>query len=416
MAFSNTSYSETVTSLLGNMNKFVKNDYYKFSDKPPTPVEYFHINKHASTLDEGSKLAFTDIGKDSPLRFNLVHDFMLYGIDSPISISYQSDEYGLESSSIEGDAYALPNTIRPIPGDIFIISYMKETIIFTIIESSPDTLEDGSNMWKITYKSRPTSSVEISQLYRQVVGEYKFIIDNIGTEYNCILKTDVVDFVKLVDTKIKLLKSYFKRLFYNKRVQTFTFKYLNDYFYDPYLIEFIRRNKVLEGDEEYVYVAHQTHLDTLFPMLYNNTIFRCLETKDYSHIQAYPHRGVGKLITGANNIFYNRIEDYWEIYYDYNPGYEALRKIPCFMDEFISHVEDGELLEANITFYNIIIKYFYGDSIDIFDIDELDKIQYQDNSILFYALPCLIYCLENSMKELIKIKEDAEDNILDKED
>lgn len=416
MAFSNTSYSETVSSLLGDMTSFVKNDYYKFSDKPPTPVEYFHINKHASTLDEGSQLAFADIGKDSPLRFNLIHNFMLYGIDTPMAINYQSDEYGLESGAIEGDAYALPNTVKPIPGDIFIINYLKETVIFIVTEVSPDTLNDGSNMWRIAYKSKSTYNEKVKALYRQVVGEYNFIIDNIGTEYNCILKTDVVDFVKLVDEKIKVLKSYFKRLFYNKRVQTFTFKYLNEYFYDPYMIEFLRRNKVLEGDSEYIYVSHQTQLDTLFPMLYNNTIFRCLETKDYAHIQGYPHRGVGKLITSLNNIFYNRIEDYWEIYYDYNPGYEPLKQIPCFMDEFISHVEDGEVLEANITFYNIIIKYFYDDSIDIFDIDELDKIQYQDNSILFYALPCIIYCLENSMKELIKIKDDAEDNILDKED
>lgn len=416
MAFSNTSYSDTVSALLGDMQKFVKNDYYKFSDKPPTPVEYYHINKHASTLDEGSKLAFADIGKDSPLRFNLIHGFMLYGIDTPISLSYQSDEYGLESSAIEGDAYILPNTIKPYPGDVFVISYIKETILFTVIESMPDTLEDGSNMWKITYKSRPTSNREIKQLYLQIVNEYNFFIDNIGTEYNCILKTDVVDFIRLVDEKIKLLKSYFKRIFYNKRVQTFTFTYLNDKFYDPYMIEFLRRNKILDGDDEYIYVAHQTQLDVLFPMLYNNTIFRCLEKKDYAHVDGYIHRGVAKIITGDYNIFYNRIEDYWEMYYDYNPGYEALRKIPCFMDEFISHVADGELLETNITFYNVIIKYFYDESIDITDIDEIDKIQYQDNSILFYALPCIIYCLENSMRELIKVKDDAENNILDKED
>ena len=205
MAFSNTSYSETVNSMLSTMSGFVKNDYYKFSDKPPTPVEYYHI----STLDEGSKLAFADIGKDSPLRFNLIHGLMIYGIDTPISITYQNDEYGLEASAIEGEAYILPNTVRPFPGDVFIISYVKEKILFTVTDSAPDTLEDGSNMWKITYKSRPTTSQEMKQLYLQIVGEYNFIIDNIGTEYNCILKSDVVDFVELVDEEIRKLKNYF---------------------------------------------------------------------------------------------------------------------------------------------------------------------------------------------------------------
>ena len=56
--FTNTAYSETVNSLLGTMKDALKNNYYKYSDKQPTPVEYFHINKQASTLDEGSKLAY----------------------------------------------------------------------------------------------------------------------------------------------------------------------------------------------------------------------------------------------------------------------------------------------------------------------------------------------------------------------
>ena len=79
-------------------------------------------------------------------------------------------------------------------------------------------------------------------------------------------------------------------------------------------------------------------------------------------------------------------------------------------------IEDGELLEANITFYNILIKYLYDDSIDMTDLDEIEKIKYQDNSILFYAIPCIIFCLQNSIKSLIQIKDDAENNILDKED
>ena len=64
--FSNTKYSDTMNSLLGTMKKAVKNNYYKYSDKAPTPVEYFHIDKDASTLDEGSRLAYNNLGEDSP--------------------------------------------------------------------------------------------------------------------------------------------------------------------------------------------------------------------------------------------------------------------------------------------------------------------------------------------------------------
>ena len=70
--FSNTTYSDTVNSLLGTMQSAIKNNYYKYSDKPPTPVEYFHLNKQASTLDEGSELAYNNVGDNSPT--------LLYGI------------------------------------------------------------------------------------------------------------------------------------------------------------------------------------------------------------------------------------------------------------------------------------------------------------------------------------------------
>ena len=227
--FTNTSYNDTVHSLLGAMNSALNNNYYKYSDKPPTPVEYFHINKQASSLDEASRLAYNNVGVDSPLRFNLIHNMMLYGIEQ-IQLQYSSEEFGIESAAIEGDAYVLPNTITPYPDDQFCITYLKKQIVFKVTHVDPDTLEDWSNVFKISYRSSTSS---VLSLQRQVVDEYELIMNNVGTEMNPILKSSAVDFIKKVEQHLISLKQFYKRLFYNKRVQTFIFHYRNDNFYDP---------------------------------------------------------------------------------------------------------------------------------------------------------------------------------------
>ena len=128
--FSNTKYSDTMNSLLGTMKKAVKNNYYKYSDKAPTPVEYFHIDKDASTLDEGSRLAYNNVGEDSPFLYNRIPNMIILGIDQ-MSMQYTNDEYGVKSEPIEGEGIILPDIIIPYEDDQFIISYDKNQIIFT---------------------------------------------------------------------------------------------------------------------------------------------------------------------------------------------------------------------------------------------------------------------------------------------
>ena len=398
--FKNTTYATTVDSLHSTMKKVIKNNYYKYSDKAPTPVDYFHINKEASMLDEGSQLAFENVGPESPLRYNRIQNMMIYGLEQFI-MQYQSDDFGTESVSIEGEVFTLPNTIEPYPDDQFIINYLEKDIIFKITEVTPDTVENGANLYRVAFRSSTSTK---NDLIKQTIEDYTFIINNVGTELNPILKSNVIDYLESLDQTIITLKKYFKRLFYNKRVQTFTYSFLDKNFYDPYMIEFLKRNKILENDGEYIYIQHQTNLDVMFPMLYRKTFFYCLEEKDVSHIEQYKQYGAGRLIENNTLIFSNRMEEYYEVFYDYPEGYEYLTLIPTYKKEFFGHISDCELLESKtMSFYNIVIKYLYDKDIYEKDIKELDYIEYDQSPMLFYALPCIIYCLEKFIDKMIRI-------------
>ena len=398
--FSNTTYNETVNSLLGAMKNALKNNYYKYSDKQPTPVEYFHINRQASTLDEASKLAYDNIGTDSPFRFNKINNMLIYGLEQ-IQMQYQNEDFGMESEAITGGAIILPNTIKPYPDDNFCIPYLQKQIVFRITHVDPDTLEDGSNLYKITYSS-DTSTYE--ELQKQVIEEYDFVVENVGTEMNCLLKSSTLSFMDKLDEAALTLKQFYKTIFYSKRVQTFVFSYLNTLFYDPYLIEFLRKNKLLDNSGDYIYIQHQTTLDPLFAMNYSKTFFSYLERKQLNGVDGASIHGAGRLIEDKFSIFINRMEDYWEIFYDYPQGYEFLKLVPCFTDTFMSHLVDGHLVEQDDLFYNLIIKYMHDVDFTDKDMKILDSIPYENCPTLYYAIPCIIYCIENYIKKLSSIE------------
>lgn len=399
--FINTNYNDSIQSVLKTQLDIIKNPYYKWTDKNPTPATYFNINQSKSTLDEGSKLAYENIGSESPFKYNKINNMILYGIENPFSITLENDEFGLAAQSIEGEAIILPNTIIPGMDDQFIIDYIKEKLIFKVTHVESDTLEDGSNLYKIQFKS---STSTIKQLESQVVESFEFIASNSGTQFSPIIQSSIVDFIDKIYNEIKCLKKYYKSIFYNNRVQSFTFKFLESNFYDPYLIEFIINNKLMDDNDDYIYICHQTPLDALFPINYKNTFFYILESNNKNSIEKISTTSAAKLIEYPYSIFINRLEDYYEMDYKLPIIYPVTKAIPCFREELIYYIKINKLFDNEFSIYNIIIKYLNNDNIDENDINNLDKIDYLNNSILFYAVPCIIFCLQKIMVDIIPNK------------
>ena len=148
------------------------------------------------------------------------------------------------------------------------------------------------------------------------------------------------------------------------------------------------------------HLTQQIQLSSLFPMQYAKSFFKCLEDKDLGRIRWYEHNGIAEYISDPLSIFQTRLENYFEVKHqicDVNFGI-----LPCFKDELISAIEDNRLLEGCDSVYNIIIKFFYNKPITQEDIDNLKYIDFSDNIIIFYAIPCVIYCIERFVKSLLQ--------------
>lgn len=396
--FINTEHRDNIDNLVDGLKDILKNPYYKWNDKSGTTVKYFNQNTEATTLDQSTKLYYADSGLDSPIKYNIIEDLMIYGIDQ-IAIDMENDEFGPQANEITGEAIILPNTITPYVGDYFSILYTKEDFLFRIIDVSPDTLENGANIYKINYKLESSKVKDIIE--ENIEDHYNMVINNVGTKFNPIIRHESYNMIKALDQVLYNLRTYYKSIFYKERVQAFVFLYNNQRFYDPYMIEFLKENNILAGNEDYIYLSQQTKLSPMFPIKYNRSFFKCIEDKDLKNIHSYEHRGTAEYISDPLSIFQTRLENYFEIKHDvddYNYGV-----LPCFKDDLINAVEEYRLFDNENAIYNIIIKYFHNEKINQKDIDDLNLIDYSDNITIFYAIPCIIYCLERFVKSLMQV-------------
>lgn len=415
--FINTQYNNVVDKFQTGFKTLLDNPYYLFNNSNPTSVTYYKIHYTESCLDEGAKIHYEFIGKESPLRYIKISDMILFGLEK-IQLNLSNEDNGLEAGEISGECITLPNTIEPTAGDYFVINHINEKKLFSVDSVNKDTLEDGSNFYKISYRLEQFDEKEIQD---QVVENQHLVVNNIGSNFSSVLRDDKYYLAKELDDQCTIMKKFYKDLFFNQRVQTFTFDYNWHSFYDPYLIEFLLRNKLMEGDGEYLYISHQTNLNNTFPFDYSKSIFAIFEEKSLDKIcSKNTYTVTAEYINDPTTIFQLRMEDFFEIdhtnrvigYYseEQRPDItilddkiiEYIREDNPLTKEYIDDFEDEPEKLYSILYGDIFVNFFNGKNITKEDVNILKNLEYMDNYLLFYAIPLLIYCIEYYIKDLMK--------------
>lgn len=399
--FINTEHKQTIDSLVEGIKSKLNNPYYLYSDQKATIVDYYNQNTTKSTLDEGSGLRYANIGADSPTRYNLIKDAYLFGLDR-ISVNLDLSDWGTEAEPIEGECIVLPNTFIPIPGDYFIIKQVNEPILFKVLNVSYDTLDTGANLYKINYKLSHNLQSKIDEINRQVVETFKMIVGNVGTNFNAVIRADDYDLINRFEVVTDTLRKYYIDLFFDRKVQTFIVNIDGYKMYDPYLIEFMIRNRIFseEGDH-YMHIAHQTCLPHTFGINYDTTFFRSVELKDKNNVsknlmcEAYP-------IHDPNSLMSCRSEDYYIMEYGaHNP---LNGKIQNFDPSIVNAIKNKEYYQKDTDqeVYNIYIDYFNDINFDSITITTLEKLNLYPNITIFYAIPLIIYMINRYVEKVMQ--------------
>ena len=393
--FVNTEQKVTFDTLSENVKELMKNPYYQFSDKKGSVCQYYNINDKKTTLDEATRANYSELGPNSPIRYNKIKDAIIYGI-TKMDIALDITDFGLEANDIAGEAYVLPKTFIPYPGDFFTIDHLGKPYLFKVTNAEQNTLYTDEAMYKISYI---LAYPDLNGIEDQVVGTYVYNTASFGTNSKVVIQSDVYNIVaQIQDTLIKL-KDYYYMIFYDQKVQTFIYLHKGIiHAYDTYLIEFMIRNNILSGSTEYVYVSQQMFLPSTFGVDYDRTIFSCIEDKDVETKAKI--RYVGNLLVCQQklSLLYAYPEDYY--YMEYSHLNTHLHSISIFGDlEMIYYIRNN--IKTSNPLWNVLIKYFNDEEITSDDLLDIKNIDYCYNIELYYGIPIAIFCMEQMVSKML---------------
>ena len=273
-------------------NRIANSEIVRFIESTPVFTTYFHINNNESTVDDGYKDIESIIGIKSPLRYQKITEFPIYNIEG-ITLALEESEYGLDSS-YSGEGTVLPNTIKPLPNDFFMINHLDKQYLFRITDIGYDNIRpDG--YYKIGFKLEYLDDVRVESLLKQVNESFSCILENIGTEAKCIISDEYLETVSKIDAMYNDMIQTYITIFYNKVYNSF----LGDHdgnmkVYDPFMAMFINKHKLLNRKNDYSTIfLSDTFNDNKRQIKYEKTIYRAFERRDVKLVNPFPYHLIG---------------------------------------------------------------------------------------------------------------------------
>ena len=397
--FLNTTMQTTISNLVSGVAKKIDNPFYVFTDKHPTICTFYNVNTTRSTLDEGTKQIAELKGVDSPLRYNKITNVFIYGLEK-IQADLEVGDYGLEASSIEGECILPPNTFMPIQDSYFTIDHITKGVYwFRITKVTVDTLENGSNFWKMEYTLDDDGDIELES---KIIKHFRFFADNVGSNYKSVVDDESCQLVERVENIIESLQTFYHKTFFKDSLQTYVYQYQDEYFYDPETIEFIIRNKIMTGSN-YIYIDQACDLPITFPISYSKSIYHFIEmgSKDFVF-----HRYYGVVIDDPMSLMSTRLEDYYLVT---SENFKLLAEpIDTFSKEFMSAVLKNTKYTDYNAIYNIISNFFYEKKpLDDDMVKSITDIPWDDNTEIFHMVPVIIFILNQELEKIMILTDTA---------
>jgi hypothetical protein len=386
-----------------NIFKFeerLKSPIRRFTDKSFVPVRYWHIKSNQTTTDAGFGDVAEILGKDSPIKFQVINNLPLYGLDSLV-LSISTEDQGLDTQ-YEGEAVIMAGTLKPLQNDYFMITHLHDSYIFRVTGVEYDTVV-AENCYKINYMLEYIDSEEAEKLEQQTVGEYTCILENIGTDERCIIESDEHEKIKKIDEMYDNICHTYMTFYYNERYNCFLADFGNGgKLFDPFQVTFINEHRLF---------AKKTQIDSLFiteqfedpkrQIKYQRSVYRFFETRNMEKLNQFDY------ITF--NGFYNRQTAFYR-WVDHSIEVVDIQRIMDPNTNQIYHVMTPEMVETirlNAPTTNksmeLIQRYARKEELTIDDIDLgiYDEIMDLDDANLqvFFFVPIILYIIKEIVSE-----------------
>ena len=365
----------------------------RFLDKMPTFVTYYHINADESTTDEGYRDIESIVGHRSPLKYNKIENFPLYGIESVV-LNLQDTEQGLDTE-YSSEAVILPNTLKPLHNDIFVIRTEKGAFLFRVDEVQTDSIRPD-NFYQIRFFFQCMGEEWIEKIEKyQLFNSYTCLLENIGTDNTCIILDGDYDQINGLNSMIREMIQAYYALFYSERYNCFL-GILPDgrKLFDPLQSVFINKNRILQRMNDYKTIILSEGFDDRYRKIkYERSIYRFFERKNIDLINEFPYH----VFPGdfkEDSIFHRWYDKYVHII-DI-PAHTVIKCPYQFLPERI--VNTLKLNSPSDSEYvTVMQKYLRDESMSIYDVPltlHEEVISLNDSMEVYLFTPILIYIVQ----------------------
>lgn len=388
-----------------NDNAFIHEErlnsqYARFLEGSPTFVTYYHINNIESTTDNGFNSVERILGTNSPIRFNQIDAFPIYGLSS-IMMNLNDELQGLDSS-YDGEGIILPNTVKPLPNDIFTIDYLDRDYLFMVTSVSPGTIK-SNDFYKIEFTIKSLHGEHTEYLDKQTIDGYTTVIDNIGSKEKVIIHKDDVDQLISLETIYNNMAEYYKLLFFDKKYNSFILTTESGKrLYDPFASMFINKfglfNEKRKLDTIYLSIENRTPLMT---MEYHNSFYQTLELRNVNLLK--------------DKYLYNEsyVNDITSIFHHYKD--DAIKSVslsniavfPYIPEDIITSIKSGTIEDGVDIKNKVIVDFFINlpEQPRELDFDTLNNyfLYMKNDKETFTLIPIMLYILRIYYKKFMSI-------------
>lgn len=375
----------------------LESKFSRFLETSPSYVTYFHIDPLMSSVDNGIQNVQQVIGADSPIRFNRIDNFPMYGIESIVP-QLELDTY--LDSSFEGEAIILPNTIEPLPNDCFFIDYLGKSFFFMVTDVKYSSIKSNS-FYNVSYTLKSVDDTKITDVERQTVENHTCIVANIGTEDRAIVQSNDFAFLKRLEACYQTVASQYLEYFYMQKYNTFLFDDKRSdriRLYDPYLNHFVNRTGVFNRKNDYatIMVTEEGKSPAMYRE-YRSTLYKAVE------------KNKAELFTSTlyAEMPINRPDSIFTFYSDRyvrSVGFELPPTIPYVETE---NVAEWDAAATPVHPIDIVLNKYFNDTVKEFSDIPLNQLEdvydwFEYDWKHFVLVPVVLYILRTHYDKLIK--------------
>lgn len=365
----------------------------RFIDKTPTFTTYFHIADDASTTSEGFNSIDDYLGDSSPIRYRRIENFPLYGLDQ-ILLQIEDTDQGLDRS-YEGEATLINSTITPCQNDMFMIPSLKDFYIFKVITVNSDHIM-SDNYYRVGFSLQYIDREKATWLNKQTVEKYNCVLENIGTEKKCLIRSDIYDKIGKLEEMYTNMVDIYISVFYNERYNCFLGELDGPctLLYDPFQVEFMLRHDLMNQKNRLDVIVPTEHFtDSKRRLKYERSIYRFFERRDLSLISNFKYN----TFQGVNNpetAFAHYVDNTVFIVDIPQSKYIPDCANQIFSDDFVAAVKVNGPVETR---YGKLLKdYIRNDEMTIDDVplDLMEELLSLNADIeIFFLVPIMLYII-----------------------